>query len=238
MKIGNSNNFSWGESLDSYIESMTWGHGFYGEKFWEEEERWIADNCCAEYSLDVACGLFRELNTLKKITTKELVGLDYSEQFIEYLEREKAKTDAPKIEFVRGDSADIPFSDNYFDLSMILFGSLGIMPQVRETIVSMANKTKASGKIIVSVWMDSEFATDFRMKSYSSNFKKLVSIEKDNESGLEYITVLNNEELFFKSAIISKDFIFSLIKDIYPNAQIKSHDMEYCRIFEVQNFKS
>lgn len=238
MNIKVGSNFDWGNEINDYIPFMRWGHRFYGEKYWQEEEDFIKNNFQGERILNVACGLFRELQSLKEITTSELIGLDYSESFINYINQEVLTSeDKKKVKAIQGDASDLCLKNNYFDISFILFGSLGILPEKVKALKSLADKSKDGGKVILSFWMDSNEVIEYRKKSYSKNYTRDVALELDESDELEYIIVRVDGKIYYKCAVMRKKEIESLLQEAYPKADIKWNDLEYCRILEITNFK-
>lgn len=53
--------YDWANDFNQYINTMTRGHGYGGEKFWDEEEKFLKDRFTKKVSrcLNVGCGLFR-----------------------------------------------------------------------------------------------------------------------------------------------------------------------------------
>ena len=59
----------------------------------------------------------------KKINIDKIIGLDISNGMLEVGRKKIKNRDlSKKLEFIQGDSENIPFEDNYFDAVMVSFG--------------------------------------------------------------------------------------------------------------------
>ena len=59
----------------------------------------------------------------KKIDIDKIIGLDISNGMLEVGRKKIKNRDLEnKLEFIQGDSENIPFQDNYFDAAMVSFG--------------------------------------------------------------------------------------------------------------------
>lgn len=227
----------WADDFSEYIKVMTRGHGYGGEEYWDEEESWIADyfsNKEIKRSLSVGCGLFREFETLSQITSEEVVGLDFEQKFVDYLQ-ENIEFTEPKASFLQGDAMKMSFAESEkFDLVVSLFVSIGILPNIAEAISSMYSAKKDGGYLLISVWNDSDEINDFRKKIYNSSGKNSVYITTNEIKKLEDITVERDGKVIHKSPIITKQYLTDLINQTSPNSEIEVFDNHYSRIFLIR----
>ena len=123
--------------------------GFGGERRWRElivdwinpqPGEKILDICSGTGTLTIIVG--------KKLAgTGEVVGIELSPAQLRFALR-KEKPDG--LTFIEGDAQNIPFSDSYFDKSVIC-GALHELPrEVRRNVLSEAYRiTKPKGKIVI-----------------------------------------------------------------------------------------
>jgi len=122
--------------------------GFGGERRWRESiVKWI-DPQPGEKIADICCGT----GTLTIMLAKRLAGgvvvaIELSPAQLR-IARRKEKPDG--LFFIEGDAQDIPFSDCYFDKSVIC-GALHEMPQeVRHNVLSEAYRIiRPGGRIVI-----------------------------------------------------------------------------------------
>ncbi len=137
---------------DPFIKALLFflNGGFGGERRWRELIiEWISPQP-GEKILDICCGT----GTLTIMLAKrlagigEIVGIELSPAQLK-IARKKEKPD--RLFFIEGDAQDIPFSDCYFDKSVIC-GALHEMPQeVRQNVLSEAYRVIRPGDKIVIV---------------------------------------------------------------------------------------
>ncbi len=123
--------------------------GFGGERRWRELIiEWINPQP-GEKILDICCGTGTLTIMLAKrlAGTGEVVGIELSPAQLR-IARKKREPDG--LSLIEGDAQDIPFSDSYFDKSVIC-GALHEMPQeVRQNVLSEAYRViRLGGKIVL-----------------------------------------------------------------------------------------
>lgn len=124
-------------------------YGFDGErKFRESIVDWVNPQQ-GEKILDLCSGTGTlTIMIAKRLAGKgEVIGIEISPDQLR-IARKKEKPDV--LSFIEGDAQDIPFSDSYFDKSVI-FGALHEMPrQVRRNVLSEAYRViKSEGRIVI-----------------------------------------------------------------------------------------
>lgn len=93
------------------------------DKLWRKKAVRILSGYKTDYILDVATGTGDFAVAASKLKPRKIIGFDLSEQMIA-VGREKANRLGLKdlIEFIKGDSEDMPFSDAQFDAITVAFG--------------------------------------------------------------------------------------------------------------------
>lgn len=98
------------------------------------------DLCCG--TGDIALGLARE--------GAEVVGLDFSERMLELSRKRQSKGGHAfaRIEFLRGDAQNVPFSDNSFDIVTIGYG-LRNLASWEQGLREMHRVARPAGRLVV-----------------------------------------------------------------------------------------
>jgi len=232
--------FKWANSFESYIKTMTWGHGYGGEAFWDEEEKWLQDffkDKDIQKTLCACCGLFRESETLQKITSQDITALEYEKDFVEYLEQQSAENtkQTPHITITQGDVCNLKFNDNHFDLSVILYGTLGMLTDPVKTLQETYRVTKKSGFLVFTTWQDTDKVTQYRQKIYGGyKENRSTHIAYSESQKLQNIVIEENGKHRFSSAIFTIDAMNTLIKKALPQVKTQIVEKDYCRIFLIQ----
>ena len=86
--------------------------------------------------LDLGCGAGRTTFGLYDIGYQNIVGLDLSEKFINYASNYRGKHHIG-IEFVLGDSCNLPFVDNSFDFVFYSFNGLQLIPGTKNRLSAL-----------------------------------------------------------------------------------------------------
>jgi len=114
--------------------------------------------------LDVACGTGDLAIEASKLDPEKITGIDISEKMLETGRKKiNSKGLSHKIELLRGDSENLPFGDNQFDLVMCAFGvrnfsdrmkSLKEMSRVlrNDGVVMILEFSKPEGKIFAKIF--------------------------------------------------------------------------------------
>ncbi len=230
--------YHWSDDFSAYINTMTWGHGFAGEKYWKEEEGWIK----AEYqeskvdrSLSVGCGLFRELDTLRKVTTREVIGLEPEQKFVDYMQETiPLFPDLPSVRIIQ-DFVETMQIEEKIDLVAILFNSLSFFTDRKKALNSIVSCLSERGEILISVWNDDNDITDLRLKTYTQTENKTASVEEEQETGLKEIVVKRQDDVVFRSAIFTQDWLSEFVKEVLPHAEIVFFDHHFSTIVKISS---
>jgi len=218
---------------------MTWECKDERTLFWEEEEKWLLEffkEKNIDSTLCTCCGLFRELETLKRITGQKITGLDYEQGFIDYLKDHVEQKDSrPYIAIEHGDVQALPFDDETFDLTVTLFSSLTMIPNVRKAITSMLLATKPGGFFVTTFWKDTQDITNLRMKIYCGQKEnRAASIRHNKTRNVDEIVIREDNEIIHSPAIFSKEYISGILDDVAPESKIKIFEKEYCYIYAIR----
>lgn len=100
------------------------------------------DNKKVDKCLDVACGTGRLSAKLLQVAD-QVYGVDLSEEVLKI-----AKNKYPQINFSLGESVDLPYEDNFFDL-VIINGSLHHFFATEKTFSEAFRVLKSGGKFVV-----------------------------------------------------------------------------------------
>lgn len=228
--------FKWGKSIEDYTKAMTRGHGYGGEKFWDEEEKWLRERFAGKglrSSLSIGCGMFREMESMRAISSACVIGLDYEQIFVDYLNQNLPVYKSPSVRVIQGDARQMLLEDNEVDLSIITFGSIGIIPNHDLVVKEMDRVTSNHGSMIISLWKDDDETSIYRAKTYINNKDRNYKIEMNDDTGLGNIIIYQDGKEFYRSGIVSKWYMEKLVKDNLPSAQIEIVDLELCRILEI-----
>jgi ubiquinone/menaquinone biosynthesis C-methylase UbiE len=107
----------------------------------------FASNFCKDkIVLDVACGVGYGSHYLIKNGAKRVIGVDISKDAITYAKVHYAD---PKIEFIEGDAAKLPFSDNFFDL-IVSFETIEHVREYEKYLSECKRVLKEGGVFICS----------------------------------------------------------------------------------------
>ena len=93
------------------------------DKLWRKRAIRILSDFKSDYILDVATGTGDFAIAASKLKPRKIIGFDISEQMLN-VGRQKVKRSGLEgvIEFKKGDSEAMPFSDNQFDAITVAFG--------------------------------------------------------------------------------------------------------------------
>jgi len=118
-------------AVESMFDSIAWRYDFLNhflsfnfDRLW----RWraikiISKSYNSPYILDVATGTGDLAFAAMKLNPSKISGIDISRKMLEIgKEKVKRKGYTGKIELIYGDSENIPFDDNVFDVVMVAFG--------------------------------------------------------------------------------------------------------------------
>ena len=118
-------------AVESMFDSIAWRYDFLNhflsfnfDRLW----RWraikiISKSYNSPYILDVATGTGDLAFAAMKLDPSKISGIDISRKMLEIgKEKVKRKGYTGKIELIYGDSENIPFADNVFDVVMVAFG--------------------------------------------------------------------------------------------------------------------
>lgn len=117
--------------IESMFDSIAWRYDFLNhflsfgvDHLWRRRAiRIISENYKNPKILDVATGTGDLAIAAMKLKPSKITGIDISQKMLE-IGRKKIndKGFSGKIELIAGDSENIPFGDNVFDVAMVAFG--------------------------------------------------------------------------------------------------------------------
>jgi demethylmenaquinone methyltransferase/2-methoxy-6-polyprenyl-1,4-benzoquinol methylase len=118
-------------AIESMFDSIAWRYDFLNhflsfnlDRFWRRKAiKIISKSYLKPNILDVATGTGDLALAAMKLNPTKISGIDISHKMLE-IGREKVekKGFAGKIDLIAGDSENIPFDDNIFDVAMVAFG--------------------------------------------------------------------------------------------------------------------
>ena len=107
-----------------------------------------------DHVLECGSGGGRLMRVLAPIV-KRVTGLDFSDL---QLMNARGRCYHTNLDFMRGDITNLPFREDLFDASIMMWNTLGGMGDKKvESIREMGRVTKTGGKIIVSVYAENAF---------------------------------------------------------------------------------
>jgi len=187
--------------------------------------------------LDLCCGHGRHSLELARRGFNNIRGLDRSHYLIQKA-KQTAKKEGLKVKFREGDARKIPFSDNTFDVVMILGNSFGYFDSVEDDIrilKEVFRVLKPSGKILIDVsdgdylrqnyqsrsweWIDKKYFV-CRERSLTSDKQRLIS--REIISHIEKGVVVDQ---FYAERLYNKEVLLEILskagfKDISFNADL------------------
>jgi len=98
--------------------------------------------------LDIATGTADVAIAASKLNPEQIIGLDLSEKMLEIGRKKIAKKGISNIELVKGDSENLPYDDNSFDVVTVSFGVRNF-ENLKKGISEMARVLKPGAKLIV-----------------------------------------------------------------------------------------
>lgn len=99
--------------------------------------------------LDVASGTGDMIKPALKLRPERVVGVDLSEKMLEIARRKYPKTvNETQIDFIKGDSEDLPFTDNEFDAQTVAFGVRNFENPLKG-LSEMFRVLKPGGRVVV-----------------------------------------------------------------------------------------
>jgi demethylmenaquinone methyltransferase / 2-methoxy-6-polyprenyl-1,4-benzoquinol methylase len=127
------------------------------EKYWRKRfsshirgnEKRILDACCG-----TGMSTFSLLNKIPKKNFQQtrIFGIDFSKEMLEVAEKRllklEASKDTPKISFSEADASNTSFEDNYFDLTIVVFGLRNIIERDK-AIEEFYRITAPEGRLLI-----------------------------------------------------------------------------------------
>jgi demethylmenaquinone methyltransferase / 2-methoxy-6-polyprenyl-1,4-benzoquinol methylase len=118
-------------AVESMFDSIAWRYDFLNhflsfnfDRLWRRRAiNLISKSYKAPYILDVATGTGDLAIAAMRLNPQKIIGLDISKKMLEIgIEKINKKGYSGKIELRYGDSENIPFEENIFDVAMVAFG--------------------------------------------------------------------------------------------------------------------
>lgn len=144
-------------AIESMFNSIAWRYDFLNhflsfgiDRLWRKKAiRIISNSFKTPYILDVATGTGDLAIAAIRTNPTGIKGIDISENMLR-IGREKlhAKGLEGKIELIQGDSENIPFADNIFDVAMVAFGVRNFSNPLKG-LLEMKRVIRNQGMIVV-----------------------------------------------------------------------------------------
>jgi demethylmenaquinone methyltransferase/2-methoxy-6-polyprenyl-1,4-benzoquinol methylase len=143
--------------VESMFDSIAWRYDFLNhflsfgiDRLWRRRAiRIISRNYQNPEILDVATGTGDLAITAMTISPLKITGIDISQNMLEIgKEKVRKKGFSGKIELIQGDSENIPFGDNSFDISMVAFGVRNFADPLKG-LTEMRRVIRSTGMILV-----------------------------------------------------------------------------------------
>ena len=143
--------------VESMFDSIAWRYDFLNhflsfgiDRLWRRRViRIISRHYQNPEILDVATGTGDLAITAMTINPLKITGIDISLNMLEIgKEKVRKKGFSGKIELIRGDSENIPFGDNSFDVSMVAFGVRNFTDPLKG-LIEMRRVIRSTGMILV-----------------------------------------------------------------------------------------
>ncbi len=144
-------------AVESMFDSIAWRYDFLNhflsfgiDRLWRKKAiRMIARHSKNPYILDVATGTGDLAIAAMKIRPVKIAGIDISQNMLEIGRKKIEKSGLKdKIELLQGDSENIPFADDTFDVAMVAFGVRNFSDPVKG-LTEMKRVLKDGGLIMV-----------------------------------------------------------------------------------------
>lgn len=144
-------------AVESMFDSIAWRYDFLNhflsfnfDRLWRRRAiRIISKSFKSPRILDVATGTGDLALAALKLNPIEIKGIDISNKMLSIgIDKIRKKGYAGKIELLYGDSENIPFGDNKFDVSMVAFGVRNFEDPVKG-LSEMRRVIHAGGMIMV-----------------------------------------------------------------------------------------
>jgi demethylmenaquinone methyltransferase/2-methoxy-6-polyprenyl-1,4-benzoquinol methylase len=127
-----------------------------------------------ERILDVATGTGDfAFETLKRLSPKEIVGVDLSEGMLEKARAKAERKNSGEIRFLKGDSENLAFGDNIFDAVTVAFGVRNF-GDLEKGLSEIYRVLKPGGKLVV---LEFSKPVAFPVKQlYNFYFKRMLPV--------------------------------------------------------------
>jgi demethylmenaquinone methyltransferase / 2-methoxy-6-polyprenyl-1,4-benzoquinol methylase len=137
-------------SYDMLNRVLTFGQ----DELWRKKAASLCIENNPETILDLCCGTGDLTIHLKRKATPgtEIKALDFSPPMLELARMKASRQNLSKIEFIQGDAAAMPFSDNYFDSVGIAFAFRNLTyhnPDRDKFLAEILRVLKPGGRLVI-----------------------------------------------------------------------------------------
>lgn len=188
------------------------------DHYWRRKTISILKNESPQLLLDVATGTGDlAFSAHKRLKPKKIIGLDISKGMLEVGRvKIKRKNLEDSLDFIYGDSENIPFEDNYFDAVMVSFGVRNF-EDLNAGLKEIHRVLKPSGRLLVlefskpkkfpvkqSYYLYSNFILPFfgklisKDKSAYTYLPESVAAFPEGEDFLDQLTKVSFKDSFYK----------------------------------------
>ncbi len=188
------------------------------DHYWRRKTISILKNESPQLILDVATGTGDlAFSAHKRLKPKKIIGLDISKGMLEVGRvKIKRKNLEDSLDFIYGDSENIPFEDNYFDAVMVSFGVRNF-EDLNAGLKEIHRVLKPSGRLLVlefskpkkfpvkqSYYLYSNFILPFfgklisKDKSAYTYLPESVAAFPEGEDFLDQLTKVSFKDSFYK----------------------------------------
>jgi demethylmenaquinone methyltransferase/2-methoxy-6-polyprenyl-1,4-benzoquinol methylase len=145
------------EAVESMFDSIAWRYDFLNhflsfniDRLWRRRAiKIISRSYKSPCILDVATGTADLAIAAMKLKPSKIIGIDISRNMLEIgIEKVLRKGYSGKIELTPGDSENIPYNDDVFDVAMVAFGVRNFSDPVRG-LSEMRRVIREGGMILV-----------------------------------------------------------------------------------------
>jgi demethylmenaquinone methyltransferase/2-methoxy-6-polyprenyl-1,4-benzoquinol methylase len=184
-------------AVESMFDSIAWRYDFLNHFLsFSIDRRWrnravkvISASFKNPYILDVATGTGDLALAAMRIKPEKIIGIDISRKMLDIgIEKVKKKALTDKIEMLLGDSENIPFGDNIFDVAMVAFGVRNFSYPLKG-LSEMRRVIRKGGMVIVLEFSKPAFSPfravyNFYFRNILPYFGRLFSKDKNAYSYL------------------------------------------------------
>jgi len=138
------------DSIAGHYDFLNRLLSFGADIYWRRKAiRTVKESLKTSHILDVACGTGDLAIEAAKLNPEKITGIDISEKMLETAKKKiTRKRLSHKIELLRGDSENLPFGNNQFDLVMCAFGVRNFNDRMK-SLKEMSRVLRNEGMVLI-----------------------------------------------------------------------------------------